>query len=112
MSVTLAKQIEGLRKAAFEARTWMEHANEPDDESNTKEQYRLIVLHDLALALAATPEVQPVTADEVVERVTEGLFGTHYVWGKYATRQEAARRIAEKVVDALGPVYVVKEQEK
>jgi hypothetical protein len=40
-----------MAKLLHEARTWMERANEPDDENQTKEQYRLYILDELATLL-------------------------------------------------------------
>jgi hypothetical protein len=47
----LRQEMEELRKEASEAMWWMEHANEPDDDNQTKEQYRLLIIDRLGQAL-------------------------------------------------------------
>jgi ATP-dependent exoDNAse (exonuclease V) alpha subunit len=41
-----------MAKLIHEAWTWMERANSPDDENQTKEQYRLYILDELAALLS------------------------------------------------------------
>ena len=53
--VTRAK-FATLTKVASEAMWWMEAANEPDDENQTKEQYRLMTIDLLRQALNPNPE--------------------------------------------------------
>jgi chromosome segregation ATPase len=48
---SLEAKVERLRKEASEALWWMEHANEPDDDNQTKEQYRVIIIDRLGQAL-------------------------------------------------------------
>jgi hypothetical protein len=102
MSVTLAKQIEGwLRK---EGRLSFDNG-----ESHSTMRRRPFPEEAEEMAEMLASHFQPVTAEEVVEKMKDALFGTAYLWQKLESRNEAARAIAEQLLEVLGPAYVVKE---